>query len=89
MSEITSDQKAAHSARYILEDLNHPDGYARVAELTGYPIGVISAAFGNLFPPEKARFNEWWGGQFKEPDFSSAAYDAAWKGWRAAKEENS
>ena len=45
------DWQAAHSARYILDDLNNPEGMKALSELTGYPLGVISAAFANFFPP--------------------------------------
>ena len=41
---------AAYSARYILEDLNNEEGMESLAELTGLPLGVISAAFKNFFP---------------------------------------
>ena len=43
---------AIHSARYIIEDLNHEEGKEKVAELTGLPMGVIIAAFENIFNEE-------------------------------------
>lgn len=36
---------AIHSARYILEDVN----MERMAEISGLPLGVITAAFDNIF----------------------------------------
>lgn len=39
---------AAHSARYILEDLNHPEGIRALAKTAGLPEGVISAALKNI-----------------------------------------
>lgn len=42
--------QAAHSAQYIFEDLNNEEGWQKVADLTGYPLGVIVAAFDNFFP---------------------------------------
>lgn len=47
---MTDDEKALHSTRYILEDLNHEKGWEKMAELTGLPMGVIVAAFQNIFP---------------------------------------
>lgn len=46
MNEI---ERALHSARFILEDLNHPEGIAAMAKLTGLPEGVIADAFLNIF----------------------------------------
>ena len=43
---------AIHSARYILEDLNYEEGREAVAKLTGLPMGVIIAAFENIFNEE-------------------------------------
>lgn len=40
---------AAYSARYILEDLNNEEGYRKMSELTGLPIGTIVAAFQNIY----------------------------------------
>lgn len=42
-------QKAIDSARFILEDLNE-SGREKLAELTGLPLGVIVAAWKNIFP---------------------------------------
>ena len=39
---------AAGSARYILEDLNHPKGIEALAKMTGLPEGVIVAAMKNI-----------------------------------------
>lgn len=36
---------AIHSARYILEDVS----MEKLAEISGLPLGVISAAFDNIF----------------------------------------
>ena len=36
---------AIHSARYILEDVS----MERMAEISGLPLGVITAAFDNIF----------------------------------------
>jgi hypothetical protein len=47
---MTDDEKALHSTRYILEDLNHEKGWEKMAEITGLPMGVIVAAFQNIFP---------------------------------------
>ena len=48
---MTNEQNemAAGSARYILEDLNE-SGREKLAELTGLPLGVIIAAWENIFP---------------------------------------
>lgn len=40
--------EAAHSARYILEDFNHPEGVEALAKMTGMPEGVIIAAMKNI-----------------------------------------
>lgn len=37
------------SARYILEELNHNDGWLKMAQITNLPMGVIVEAFGNIF----------------------------------------
>lgn len=42
-------EDAASSARYILEDLNEL-GREKLAEITGLPLGVIMAAWENIFP---------------------------------------
>ncbi len=42
-------QKAIDSARFILEDLNE-SGREKLADLTGLPLGVIVAAWENIFP---------------------------------------
>lgn len=39
---------AAHSANYILEDLNHEKGIAALSELSGLPEGVIIEALKNI-----------------------------------------
>lgn len=39
---------AANSARYVLEDLNHPKGIEALSKMTGLPEGVISAALKNI-----------------------------------------
>lgn len=39
---------AAHSAHFVLEDLNHPKGIEALANLTGLPEGVIVAALKNI-----------------------------------------
>lgn len=41
--------QATYSARYILEDLNNEDGMREMEKLTGFPMGVISEAFKNIF----------------------------------------
>lgn len=51
---MTPNDKAAYSARYILEELNNADGIAALAKLTGLPEGVIAAALENIFPPHHA-----------------------------------
>lgn len=43
-------QSAIHSARYILEDLS----MEKLAEITGLPMGVIAAAFDNIFVSKDA-----------------------------------
>ena len=48
---------AVHSARYILEDLDHEEGKEKVAELTGLPMGVIVSAFENIF---NDKINDCW-----------------------------
>jgi len=48
---VIEDWQVIHSARYILEDLNHEKGMQALAELSGLPMGVITAAFRNIFPP--------------------------------------
>jgi hypothetical protein len=40
---------AAYSAQYILEDFNCEEGVEKLAELTGLPEGVVSAALKNIF----------------------------------------
>jgi hypothetical protein len=42
-------EMAVGSARFILEDLNEL-GREKLAELTGLPLGVIVAAWENIFP---------------------------------------
>tara|TARA_R110000796_G_scaffold146766_1_gene263419 strand:+ start:747 stop:1016 length:270 start_codon:yes stop_codon:yes gene_type:complete len=49
-SETAQDWQAAYSARYILAELDNEAGMKALANLTGYPFGVISAAFDNFFP---------------------------------------
>lgn len=39
---------AANSARYILEDLNHPEGIKKLANISGLPEGVIVSAMKNI-----------------------------------------
>jgi len=39
---------AAGSARYILEDLNHPEGVKALSEISGLPEGVIVEAMFNI-----------------------------------------
>ena len=48
---VVEDWQVIHSARYILEDLNHEKGMQALADLSGLPMGVITAAFQNIFPP--------------------------------------
>ena len=43
-------ESAIHSARYILEDVNTE----KLAEITGLPMGVITAAFANIFVSKDA-----------------------------------
>ena len=50
---MSDDEQALHSARYILEDLNHPEGMEALAKLTGLPMGVIVEAMKNLFANRK------------------------------------
>ena len=45
-------ERAIHSARFILEDLNEV-GMEKLAEITGLPMGVIVSAFENVFPERK------------------------------------
>ncbi len=40
---------AVYSAQYILEGLNSEEGVEKLAELTGLPEGVVSAALKNIF----------------------------------------
>ena len=47
--EKIEDWQKVHSAIYILEDLNHPEGRQKIADLTGMPLGVINEAFKNIF----------------------------------------
>jgi hypothetical protein len=47
---MTDDKMALYSTRYILEDLNHENGWQKMAEITGLPLGVITEAFKNIFP---------------------------------------
>lgn len=42
-------ENALHSARYILEDLNHSEGIKKLSEINGLPEGVIFEAFKNIF----------------------------------------
>jgi hypothetical protein len=42
-------ESAAYSARYILEDLNNPEGILALSALTGLPAGVIATAMENIF----------------------------------------
>lgn len=46
------DWMVMHSARYILEDLNHEEGMKKMAEITGLPMGVIVEAFKTIFNEE-------------------------------------
>lgn len=46
---IVEDWQKIHSAKYILEDLNHEKGMEALAELAGLPMGVIVSAFQNIF----------------------------------------
>jgi hypothetical protein len=48
---VVEDWQVIHSARYILEDLNHEKGMQALSDLSGLPMGVITAAFQNIFPP--------------------------------------
>lgn len=50
--EITKDDEALHSARFILEDLNHEQGMYAMAQISGLPMGVIVSAFENIFNKE-------------------------------------
>ena len=43
------DWQKIHSAQFILEDLNNPEGMEKLAALTGLPMGVIVAAMRNIF----------------------------------------
>jgi hypothetical protein len=56
-STVVPDWMVAHSARYILDDLNNEEGMTKLAELTGLPLGVITAAFDNFFPPDTQEQN--------------------------------
>ena len=51
---IHQDAEAAIYARFLLEDLNYPGGRDKLAEITGYSSGVITAAFDNIFPAQDA-----------------------------------
>jgi hypothetical protein len=42
-------EMALYSARYILEDLNQPEGIEALAKITGLTEGVIAEAFNNIF----------------------------------------
>lgn len=46
------DWMVMHSARYILEDLNHEEGMKKMAEIAGLPMGVIVEAFKTIFNEE-------------------------------------
>ena len=45
--------EAAYSARYVLMDLNNPEGIQRLAELTGLPEGTVAAGMKNIFGEEE------------------------------------
>lgn len=53
---MTQEQEsiAAGSARFILEDLNE-SGREKLAEITGLPLGVIVAAWENIFPERQVK----------------------------------
>lgn len=48
LSRARQNANAAHSARFILEDLNHPEGVKALAEISGLPEGVIVSAMFNI-----------------------------------------
>jgi hypothetical protein len=49
--EVTPDEQATYSARYILEEIreNGDKGIESLAEFLGYPEGVIAEALNNIF----------------------------------------